>query len=423
MKTKSAALSAFCNPRVLAGFVICLAGLTLGFFALVARATPPLVITVNTLMDETTPGDSLCSLREAITNANDNTQTYPECAAGSGANAIAFSVSGTITLGSTLPAIDDDVTIDGSGHITISGNNSVRVMEVNDGKTLTLQNVSITNGSGGGIFNIRGTVNVINSAFSGNSGGAGISNGEGTVNVINSTFSGNSEGGIANSHGTLNITNSTFSGNSANGGGGIRNVGGTANVANSTFSGNSALGGGGIYNDTFDIFNATVNVTNSTFSGNSASNFGFGGGIFTGPPPATVTLKNTIIANSTGGNCSNGGTFTADSHNLADDNTCGGASVATSAQINLQPLANNGGPTQTTALGSGSVAIDAGDEAVCAAPSVNEFDQRGVTRPRDGDGDHIAICDTGSYEASAPIPTPTPRGTPAPRPRPTPRPR
>jgi len=57
----------------------------------------------------------------------------------------------------------------------------------------------------------------------------------------------------------------------------------------------------------------------------------------------TAMLKNTIIANSTsGGNCSNTGTLIADSHNLADDGTCGDATQATSAQINLQLLANNG---------------------------------------------------------------------------------
>ena len=377
MKIKSAALSAFCNPRVLAAFVIGLTGLTLGSFAFVANAAPPVVITVNTLLDEATPGDGLCSLREAITNANDNAQTYPECAAGAGANGIAFSVSGTITLGSTLPAINDDVTIDGGAQsITVSGNNSVQVMAVNSGKTLTLHNLTIANGFSpivaGGIDNQNGTLNVTNSTFSGNStdgfGGGIVNNGSGTLNVSNSTFSGNSVGngpggGIVN-FGTLNVTNSTFSGNSAgNGpGGGINNFG-------------------------------TLNVTNSTFSGNSGS---IGGGIANG---GTATLKNTIIANSTsGGNCSNGGTLTADSHNLADDNTCGSATEATSAQINLQPLANNGGPTQTMALGGGSVAIDAGDETACAAPPVNEFDQRGVARPFDGDGDHIAICDTGAYE-------------------------
>jgi CSLREA domain-containing protein len=455
MKTKSLTLSAFCNPRMLAAFVICLAAL-LGFFAFVARATPPVVITVNTLVDEITPGDGLCSLREAIINANDNAQTFPECAAGTGANAITFSISGTITLGSTLPAITDDVTIDGGAQsITVSGNNSVRVMIVNSGKTLTLLKLTIANGlstgaAGGGIYDDGGTVNVINSTFSGNSAsgdGGGILNNGGTVSVTNSTFSGNSSstgavgGGISNENGgTVNVTNSTFSGNSAgHQGGGIFNFGGIANVANSTFSGNSVSNsGGGLYNNsgTMNVTNSTfsgnnggfagggllnadtLNVTNSTFSGNSA---GRGGGLVN--DIGTTTLKNTIIANSTsGGNCNNTATLTADSHNLADDGTCGGATVATSAQINLQPLANNGGPTQTMALGPGSVAIDAGDESACAAPPVNEFDQRGVTRPRDGDGDGIAICDTGSYEAPALTPTPTPippRPTPTPRPHPT----
>ena len=408
---------AFFNPRILSGVVLSLAAIGLGVFA---WASSPIVITVNTLSDETTPGDGLCSLREAITNANDNAQTYPECAAGSGANAITFSVSGTITLGSTLPNINDDLTIDGGGQsITVSGNNSVQVLAVNTGKTLSLHNLTIVNGYspnyGGGIYNQSGTVNVTNSTFSGNTapgpgligspgGGGGIyNNGNGaTVNVTHSTFSGNSAsfgGGISNNGGTVNVTQSTFSGNTASfSAGGIYNLpGSTLNVTNSTFSGNSASNtGGGILSN-----GGTVNVTNGTFSGNSASNSG--GGISN--RIGTAKLKNTIIANSTsGGNCFNtgGGTITADSDNLADDNTCGGATVTTSAQINLQPLATNGGPTQTMALGPGSVAIDAGDETVCAVPPVNEFDQRGVARPFDGDSDGIAVCDTGAYEVAPP---------------------
>src|SRR5262245_11943668 len=206
MRTKSSSISAFINPRVLAGFVICLAGLTLGFFTFVARATGPNVITVNTLADETTTNGS-CSLREAITNANDNAQTYPDCVAGTGTDAITFSVSGTIVLSSVLPNINDDLTIDGGAQsITVSGGNSVRVMFVNGGKTLTLHNLTVADGSagtsGGGLFNSGGTVNVTNSTFSGNSascsdiacfaGGGGIFNEvNGTVNVTNSTFSAN----------------------------------------------------------------------------------------------------------------------------------------------------------------------------------------------------------------------------------------
>ena len=65
----------------------------------------------------------------------------------------------------------------------------------------------------------------------------------------------------------------------------------------------------------------------------------------------------------------------------------------------LASLANNGGFTQTHALGAGSSAIDAGGvNAACAA-----VDQRGVTRPQG------SACDIGSYEADASAPaTPTP---------------
>jgi hypothetical protein len=59
----------------------------------------------------------------------------------------------------------------------------------------------------------------------------------------------------------------------------------------------------------------------------------------------------------------------------------------------LAPLANNGGRTQTHALLSGSPAIDRGDNA--GAPAT---DQRGVARPRDGDGNGSRIVDIGAFE-------------------------
>src|SRR5881398_2891080 len=106
MKRKSFALEAFVNPRILTGFMLCLAAITLGFSALVATASSPVVITVNTLLDEATSGDGLCSLREAINNFNAQTDTTGgDCASGIGPTEINFSVSGTITLGSTLPGI------------------------------------------------------------------------------------------------------------------------------------------------------------------------------------------------------------------------------------------------------------------------------------------------------------------------------
>ena len=60
----------------------------------------------------------------------------------------------------------------------------------------------------------------------------------------------------------------------------------------------------------------------------------------------------------------------------------------------LGGLADNGGNTLTHALLTGSPAIDAGNNATCEAT-----DQRGFSRPIDGDGDTIAVCDMGAYES------------------------
>jgi hypothetical protein len=54
-------------------------------------------------------------------------------------------------------------------------------------------------------------------------------------------------------------------------------------------------------------------------------------------------------------------------------------------------LQDNGGFTQTMALGVGSPAIDAGNDATCA-----DTDQRGVARPQG------SYCDIGAYEVEFP---------------------
>jgi LPXTG-site transpeptidase (sortase) family protein len=385
---------------------------------------------VNTLNDDTN-NDTLCTLREAILAANNDASYNGNCGpASSNDDTITFSVSGTITLGSQLPNIvsgQGTLTINGAGqNITISGGGGVRVMYVNSGANLTLRNLTIANGNasgsfGGGIYN-NGTLTVTNSTFSGNSAnlsGGGIIN-TGTLTVTNSTFSNNSAtsfdgggifnlgtltvtnstfsansanslgGGIYNNVGTLNVTNSTFSNNSAANGGGIFN-GGTLTVTNSTFSGNSAnLSGGGIRND------GTLTVTNSTFSVNSASTQG--GGIYNSG--GTATLKNTIIANSASGGDCVGPLSGTNNNNLIEDsaNACGLTNGSNGNIIGSDP--NLGALTGSPAyfpLNPGSPAIDAGDNATCAAT-----DQRGVTRPKDGDDNGAAFCDIGSYEALSP---------------------
>jgi hypothetical protein len=111
-----------------------------------------------------------------------------------------------------------------------------------------------------------------------------------------------------------------------------------------------------------------------------------------------------------GGNCA-GNAVTDGGHNIDDGTTCGftgtgclgtrGSSFCnTNPQLDPAGLANNGGPTQTIALLTGSPAIDAGDETVCAAPPVNNLDQRGYVRPGTG----AANCSIGAYEFNSPGP-------------------
>src|SRR5207245_7821562 len=92
--------------------------------------------------------DGFCSLREAVTNANNNAATFPDCAAGSGNDTITFSGGGlgTITLGSALPNITDanGLTINGAGGVILDGANAFRAFNVSGATAnLTLKNLTI----------------------------------------------------------------------------------------------------------------------------------------------------------------------------------------------------------------------------------------------------------------------------------------
>lgn len=355
------------------------------------------------------------SLRQAILDANANP----------GPDSIDFQdeLAGTITLTSgELPQITEALTINGPGvfSIIVSGNHASRVFGISNGINVSIAGLTIsdgqTSGDGGGIFsngNLTLTNVVVSGCSSGLGGGGIYSNG--TMVITNCTLSDNhcdgdtnaSAGGIFNG-GSLTITASTLSNNSAFRGGGIFNVNGTGplTMTNCTISANSAVNsGGGIYN-----FGA-ANISFSTFSGNSAGANG-GGGIFN-DAIAILKIKNSIVANSTsGGDCSNAGTFNATGVNFTTNGTCPGFTVVTPAQLKLGPLADNGGNTQTHALLPGSVAIDAapdctdvfgnpGSPKVGAPKATVTTDQRGVGRPQG------SACDVGSFELVPCTTTPT----------------
>ena len=216
-------------------------------------------------------------------------------------------------------------------------------------------------------------------------------------------------GGILNNSGTVTITGSTISGNFASDkGGGILHTGTTMTLTNSTVSGNTADGvnaddgGGGI------LVRQPITLNNVTVANNTAALDG--GGIFNSGGGATTTLSNTIIANNTGEDCvADVNAIVSSGNNLDSDNTCGlGSGDHPGVDPLLGALAGNGGATQTHALGAGSPAIDA-IAAGCPPPAT---DQRGITRPQDGDSDGSAACDIGAYEFQVPAtPTPAP-GTP-----------
>ena len=186
-------------PQLLwATFITVIAVISALMLSTVARAA---TITVTTLSDPAGPSGT-CSLRDAITAANTMAATNG-CAAGTGNDTIQFSVTGTIALASTLPAVTDaNLMIKGpaSPGITIDGGGAVQVTVIALGANVNLNHLTISNGmaiEGGGIFN-EGTLAVANDIFSGNStdesgfngGGGGIAN-TGNLTVISSTFDGN----------------------------------------------------------------------------------------------------------------------------------------------------------------------------------------------------------------------------------------
>ena len=397
------------------------------------------VITVNTDDDVISAIDLQCSLREAIISAN----TDPfgviiappgECAPGSGDDEIIFDPSTDgLPLSILISGTDEDSAATGdfdiSGNLTITGNgtgNTIvdgnfldRVFHIiGSGTTVIMTGLSITQGflgeaGGAGIFNggalTLDTVNINLNFVTGTTSsatGGGITN-TGTLDITDTIIDGNQadRGGGIFTNNTLTISSSSVLNNTARAGGGITNFG-DVTVTNSTFSGNEATNNGGaIANSVAGPSIGVVDILNSTIAQNTAPDT-LGGGILNS---GTLSVRNTILANNTGGDCGLLAPIASEGNNLDSDGTCALSEPTDVSNTDpmLDGLSFNGGSTPSHALMPGSPAIDAGGNLSCPP-----LDQRGVARPQDGLDDGFPVCDMGALEMLiAELSTPASGGT------------
>lgn len=338
------------------------------------------------------------------------------------ASASDFTVGAGISTKGPLTLIDSIVTNNSTtGNLAFGG--GVYAFD-----SVTLNNSTVSNNSTSGFNAIGGglavyaSVTLNNSTVSNNSTTGDYSVGGGlaayTVTLNESTVSNNSTTGVISYGGgiyaydSVTLNNSTVSNNSTSGdyatGGGIDAYLVTLNdstVSNNSTAGQYASGGG------FFSYNS-VRLYNSTISGNSTSGTGAnGGGIFIAQPDSIYTpfliLLSTLITNNSVGPGGQGeaiaypfatGIVATGDHNLVTGSvynvTLPPANLITScANPLLNPLANNGGPTQTHALPTGSCAINAGSN-----PNSFTYDQRGSGFARVIGG----AADIGAFEVQPP---------------------
>jgi hypothetical protein len=267
-----------------------------------------------------------------------------------------------------LPAITSQIAINGNG-ATIQRSSAAsipdfRIFRIGSAGDLTIDGVTIRGGrgfNGGGVLNdIGATLRIVNSTVTDNGGAEG--------------------GGIFNFRGTLTIVNSTISYNTGFGGrtgGGVLTFQALAtSIINSTIFENRADGPTG--------FQGRGDAIADGFSG--VGTLVVKNSILASPTQGL------------GVDCSNtaGGVLTSLGYNIASDASCGlaGTGDLNSTDPLLAPLVNNGGPTETHAPLPGSPAIDAVPIADCTDVDGDPVstDQRGVARPQG------AACDIGSVE-------------------------
>jgi hypothetical protein len=287
------------------------------------------------------------------------------------------------------------------------------------GLNLTVRDCTFTGNfaqSGGAIA--AGALTVANCIFTNNSatrdgGAVWVTGSDNVILLSTSTFVGNTaatRGGAVSADGVggrsgdfFTVDRCTFDSNSAGGGSGLPAGGGGLYVADrdttiigTTFSANLARTGQG--GGAYIVYDQTVTIENCTASGNTAADpmGGAGGGLYiigsTGS--AARVWNSTIVGNRADGTNGGGGLFflgtgpevrssivTGNAASVAPEISSSGVLLTESAvgdpagftlatgsannlpygtDVRLGPLADNGGPTKTHALLTGSPAIDAG---------------------------------------------------------------
>jgi hypothetical protein len=331
---------------------------------------------------------------------NEGTLTLSECglaqnsAVGSGGG---IENNGTMTVSGCLIGANTAEAAHGQGG-GISNTGDLQLV----GTTMSVNQVSGANGLGGGIAN-TGTLGITGCTIYENSVTAGEGAGiftNGTATISSSTLESNTDsgagagGGVFNL-GQLSVVDCAVTNNTSGDGGGVENAH-ELMISNTTIAANAAsTTGGGVYNI------GTMNAINVTITDNFVDTNNGGGGLFAAT--STTTLVNTIVAE----NSQNvsllfladdiDGTVSANCvANLIGIGGSGGLTNGSdSNQVGvsnpgLRSLAQNGGPTESIALMSGSPAVNAGTYVT----GVGTTDQRGPGFVRNFGG----AIDIGAYE-------------------------
>lgn len=383
------------------------------FFLVTALTAQPVFaaeINVETTTDEANLNvpNGLCSLREAIINANENDAIFSDCPSGDATGDTIVLPAGVynLTIAGGSYSYDFDITdggpltITGAGARntiingdTLPGSTQSRIFEIQSDAVVTIQDLTITGGY-----------------VSNNNDGGGIRVAEDatlTVQRVALVDNWSSRyGGAIHNEGTLFLIDSLLNRNTVNfGGGGLANFA-TATVTNTTISNNAVLnfgaagGGGGITNLTSA---AQLSLAYTTVYNNAFLGITNGVNLHNNNGNVTVTASIVALDSLVGQAPSCSGVFSSGGYNIDSGNTC--AFSATSDLSNTAPLlgalVNAGGPTDVHPLQANSPAVDNVPNGAAGCGGAVVTDQRGESRPQDGDGDNVADCDSGASELAS----------------------